>query len=80
MPWRSSAGTAERTLKAYEHVNRGESFITTTLTAIHATLKKREDAIRKDPSLLQQYQPAEPPPGARDRDGELALLTGVYGE
>jgi len=76
MGWR----TAERTLKAYEHVNRGESFITTTLTAIHATLKKREDAIRKDPSLLQQYRPVEPPPGTRDRDGELAVLTGVYSE
>jgi integrase len=72
--------TAERTLKAYEHVNRGEGFITTTLTAIHAALKKREDAIRKDPSLLQPYRPVEPPPGTRDRDSELALLTGVHSE
>ncbi len=76
MGWR----TAERTLKAYEHVNRGESFITDTLTAIHAALKRREDAIRKDPSLLREYGRVEPPSGTRDRDGELALLTGVYSE
>jgi integrase len=70
--------TAERTLKAYEHVNRGENFVASTLTAIHAALKKREDAIKKDPSLLPAYRPVERPPEATDRDGELALLTGVY--
>jgi hypothetical protein len=70
--------TAERTLKAYEHVNRGENFVASTLTAIHAALKKREDAIKKDPSLLLAYRPVERPPEATDRDGELALLTGVY--
>lgn len=70
--------TAEWTLKAYEHVNRGENFVASTLTAIHAALKKREDAIKKDPSLLLAYRPVERPPEATDRDGELALLTGVY--
>lgn len=70
--------TAERTLKAYEHVNRGEDFVASTLTAIHAALKKREDAIKKDPSLLLTYRPVERPPETTDRDGELALLTGVY--
>ena len=70
--------TAERILKAYEHVNRGENFVASTLTAIHAALKKREDAIKKDPSLLLAYRPVERPPEATDRDGELALLTGVY--
>lgn len=74
MGWR----TAERTLKAYEHVNRSENFVATTLTAIHSALKKREDAIQKDPSLLLAYRPVERPPETRDRDGELALLTGVY--
>ena len=55
MGWRS----AERTLKAYEHVARDASFVTTTLTTIHAAMKKREDAIKKDPAALSRYQPVE---------------------
>jgi hypothetical protein len=74
MAWR----TAERTLKAYEHVARDASFVTTTLTTIHAAMKKREDAIRKNPSELSRYQPVEQLNGAMRNDPELALLTGVY--
>jgi site-specific recombinase XerD len=74
MGWR----TAERTLKAYEHVTRDVNFVVTTLTAIHGAMKKREDAIKKDPEALSRYQPVEQPNAARREDPELALLTGVY--
>ena len=74
MGWR----TAERTLKAYEHVTRDVNFVVTTLTAIHGAMKKREDAIKKDPEALSRYQPVEQPNAARRDDPELALLTGVY--
>lgn len=74
MGWR----TAERTLKAYEHVARDASFITTTLSTIHAAMKKREDAIRKNPSELPQYQPVEQINATKRNNPELALLTGVY--
>ena len=74
MGWRS----AERTLKAYEHVARDASFVTTTLATIHAAMKKREDAIKKDPAALSRYQPVELPATARRQDPELALLTGMH--
>jgi integrase len=74
MGWR----TAERTLKAYEHVTRDVNFVTTTLATIHGVMKKREDAIKKDPEALSRYQPVEQPNAARREDPELALLTGVY--
>jgi hypothetical protein len=74
MGWR----TAERTLKAYEHVTRGANFVTTTLTTIHAAMKKREDAIKKDPEALSRYQPVEQLNADQGVDPELALLTGVY--
>ena len=74
MGWR----TAERTLKAYEHVTRDVNFVATTLTTIHGAMKKREDAIKKDPATLSRYQPVEQPNAARREDPELALLTGVY--
>ena len=74
MGWR----TAERTLKAYEHVTRDVNFVTTTLATIHSAMKKREDAIKKDPEALSRYQPVEQPNAARREDPELALLTGVY--
>jgi hypothetical protein len=74
MAWR----TAERTLKAYEHVARDVNFVATTLTTIHGAMKKREDAIKKDPAALSRYQPVEQPNAARRGDPELALLTGVY--
>lgn len=70
--------TAERTLKAYEHVTRDVNFVATTLTTIHGVMKKREDAIKKDPAVLSRYQPVEQPNSARREDPELALLTGVY--
>ena len=74
MGWRS----AERTLKAYEHVTRDASFVTTTLTTIHAAMKKREDAIKKDPAALSPFQPVQRPSADVREDPELALLTGVY--
>jgi site-specific recombinase XerD len=74
MGWR----TAERTLRAYEHVTRDVNFVVTTLTAIHGAMKKREDAIKRDPEALLRYQPVEQPNAARREDPELALLTGVY--
>lgn len=74
MGWRS----AERTLKAYEHVTRDANFVTTTLTTIHAAMRKREDAIKRDPSALSQYQPVAQPNGALRQDPEVALLTGAY--
>ena len=74
MGWR----TAERTLKAYEHVTRDVNFVATTLTTIHGAMKKREDEIKKDPAALSRYQPVERANAARREDSELALLTGVY--
>lgn len=74
MGWR----TAERTLKAYEHVTRDANFVTTTLTTIHAAMKKREDAIKKDPEALSRYRPVEQLNADQSVNPELALLTGVY--
>jgi integrase len=73
MGWRS----AERTLKAYEHVTRDANFVATTLTTIHSAMKKREDAIKKDPAALPKYHSVDSPDAARREDPELALLTGV---
>jgi len=74
MGWRS----AERTLKAYEHVARDAHFVATTLATVHAAMKKREDAIKKDPAALSRYQPVESPATVRREDPELALLTGMH--
>lgn len=74
MAWR----TAERTLRAYEHVNRHENFVTTTLTAIHTAMKKRENAISKDPGLLLPFQSVGQQRRMGSREQELALLTGEY--
>ena len=74
MDWR----TAERTLKAYEHVTRDASFVTTTLSTIHAAMKTREEAIKKDPAALSPFQPVEQSTAGHRDDPELALLTGVY--
>lgn len=76
MAWR----TAERTLKAYEHVARDENFIATTLTPIHATMKRREDALKRDPGLLSdrlKIEPGTEPKAADERDEDIAILTGV---
>ena len=73
MAWR----TAERTLKAYEHVGRDDNFVATTLTAIHSAMKRREDALKKDPALLVR-PPTERAWQPQEQDEELALLTGVY--
>jgi integrase len=75
MAWR----TAERTLKAYEHVTRDETFIATTLTPIHVAMKRREEALRKDPSLLSDRLTSDPSPTQpdRERDEDIAILTGT---
>ena len=72
MAWR----TAERTLKAYEHVVRDDNFIATTLKTIHQTMKQREDALKKDPGLLSEGLKIEPRASADPQDEEWAVLTG----
>jgi len=72
MAWR----TAERTLKAYEHVVRDDNFIATTLQTIHQTMKQREDALKKDPGLLSEGLKIEPGGPADPQDEEWAVLTG----
>jgi integrase len=74
MAWR----TAERTLKAYEHVGRDKNFLSTTLKAIHSGMKRREDAVRRDPSILSSRPQPEPSSRPKHQDEELALLTGTY--
>ena len=76
MAWR----TAERTLKAYEHITRDQNFIATTLTPIHATMKRREQALKKDPSLLSDRLKIEPDAqdaGGTEPDEDIAILTGA---
>ena len=52
-------------------------FVTNALRTIEKTAKD-EDAIRKNPSELAQYQPVEQIKAAGRNNPELALLTGVY--
>jgi hypothetical protein len=72
MAWR----TAERTLKAYEHVVRDDNFIATTLETIHRAMKQREHALKKDPALLSNRLKTEPSTSAEPHDEEWATLTG----
>jgi Phage integrase family len=72
MAWR----TAERTLKAYEHVVRDDNFVATTLQTIHRTMKQREEALKRDPSLLSQRLKIKPSASAEPHDEEWAILTG----
>ena len=72
MAWR----TAERTLKAYEHVVRDDHFIATTLETIHRAMKQREEALKKDPALLSDRLKTEPSTSAEPHDEEWATLTG----
>jgi len=72
MAWR----TAERTLQAYEHVVRDDNFIATTLQKIHRDMKQREQALKRDPSLLSERLKIEPSTSAEPHDEEWAILTG----
>lgn len=73
MKWRSG----EKMLSAYEHVDRETHFITKTLPAIHAEMKRLErKAVDDGPWLPERRDPVTPAPG-RTPDPDLALLTGV---
>jgi hypothetical protein len=71
MSWRSG----ERTMKAYEHIERGASF-GSRLQAIHQSMRRRElEAERQakdSPQFTRRRAPAEPIP----LDGDLAFLLG----
>lgn len=73
MAWK----TAERTLKAYEHVVRDQDFIATTLTSIHRAMKQREQQVKKDPGLLAQFATVPPGEAGKSLDEDLAILTGA---
>ena len=67
MKWRSG----EKMLQAYEHVDREILFMTQTLPAIHAEMKRLEQrAVNDGPSV------SEPAP-TLSIDPDLVLLTGV---
>jgi hypothetical protein len=72
MAWR----TAERTLKACEHVVCDDDFIATTLQTIHRAMKRREQALKRDPSLLSERLKVEASTSAEPHDEEWAILTG----
>jgi hypothetical protein len=72
MAWR----TAERTLKAYEHVVRDDNFIATTLRTIHREMKRRETELKKNPELVSDRLKTEAGASADPLDEEWAILTG----
>lgn len=72
MAWR----TAERTLKAYEHVVRDDNFIATTLRTMHGAMKRREKELTKNPDLLSDKLKSEPDASADARNEEWVILTG----
>jgi integrase len=67
MKWRSG----EKMLQAYEHVDRETLFITQTLPAIHAEMKRLEQRAVKDGPCVSEPAPMLP------IDPDLVLLTGV---
>jgi integrase len=72
MKWRSG----EKMLNAYEHVDRETRFITKTLPAIHAEMKRLEQTVVTEGSLIvipDTFQPAR----GLSIDPDIALLTGV---
>jgi integrase len=73
MAWK----TAERTLRAYEHVVRDSDFVDTTLKSIHKAMKQREQQVQKDPSLLAQFATVESRQVSKELDEDVAILTGV---
>jgi integrase len=73
MKWRSG----EKMLHAYEHVDRETRFITKTLPAIHAEMKRLERKAGDEgtvPTAMRDTRKSSP---ARALDPDLALLTGV---
>src|SRR5437899_8064501 len=73
MAWK----TAERTLRAYEHVVRDSDFIDTTLKSIHKAMRQREQQVQRDPSLLAQFGTVESREVSKGLDEDVAILTGV---
>jgi hypothetical protein len=68
MAWRSG----ERTLKAYEHVQRGDSFAR-RLHTIHAAMHRRERQTKKECSVAHR---THPPAETAVLDQDLAFLLG----
>jgi integrase len=75
MKWRSG----EKMLRAYEHVDRENQFITKTLPAIHAEMKRLERKAADDGPWLPERRDAATPAPERVPDPDLALLTGATG-
>ena len=73
MAWK----TAERTLRAYEHVVRDSDFIDTTLSSIHKAMKQREQQVKKDPGLLAQFATVQSHDVSKALDEDIAILTGA---
>jgi hypothetical protein len=70
--------TAERTLKAYEHVVRDSNFVESTLNPIHKAMNRREQEIQKDPALLTRFVSLQSTEARTIPDEDLAVLTGVF--
>jgi len=75
MSWK----TGEKTLKVYEHLRREEEFAASTLPAIHAAMKRREQESAKKP-LGDKRDKAAPAAHPLPYDEELATLTGCFDE
>ena len=61
---------------AYEHVDRETRFITTTLPAIHAEMKRLEQKAGDGDPVLSETNAPSKPSLARTPDADLAMLTG----
>src|SRR5580704_1583537 len=72
MKWRSG----EKMLHAYEHVDRETLFITKTLPAIHAEMKRLEQRAGVNGPRVTETQDAITPTSVPSIDSDLALLTG----
>src|SRR5260370_37438066 len=73
MKWRSG----EKMLHAYEHVDRETLFITKTLPAIHAEMKRLEQRAGVNGPRVTETQDAITPTPVPSIDPALALLTCV---
>ena len=73
MKWRSG----EKMLHAYEHVDRETRFITKTLPAIHAEMKRMERKAGNAGAVPPAMRDTRKSSSARALDPDLALLTGV---
>jgi site-specific recombinase XerD len=72
MKWRSG----EKMLCAYAHVDRETQFITKTIPAIHAEMKRLEQKAAGDGPWLPEMRDAVTGGSERTVDPDLALLTG----